>query len=860
MPMLSLSVSAAVVVLALATAFALCVVRGRIPGIRLRGRAPLHGSEALTASDTGAADPKKIVIFYSSIGHGHVSAALAIQEEILRQDPTARVLLQDIRAFMHPIWRRIDERLYWFVANNLPECFENLFRSMQARGNRVPSLSLLPNDYPEGKVLAYLTSQTPNAILATHYGSAQVLGTLRDRGLLLNLKIGWLHTDFFEGYFPRISKRIDRTFLAHAELESRWLAAGVPADKVVTSGMPVRIPTDSPDDRQIALTRLGLTPDIPTVLLTAGKEGACDYTTVVDSISRHCPGPVQIVAVCGTSAREQTLLTALQKCLPTRVTLKVHGLLPHPEMVSYMRAADLLITKAGGMTPAEAFAMGTPTILLDVVSGHERENAAMFNRLGLAELATDMAQVGRIVAGVLADPRRTEEMLNAQREFREGANVTRIAQFALDESFIAARSVPNLGIENGTGVLNIDEALARLADEAPADIELLLSYATSRSPQRIVIENPFGHLAIRVGSTVYSANHVAAQKIDPNLLQHLSLADYLYGVQRPSHSQVHTSTYGMAYGRATLGLRVAGIPPHRTADMVAKAQRIEERFAHGAVRYDRRDFNCGDVVVQILRGGGCCSHTLLDRLRLPTMPLDVFEQARAVFEEDDSLCVNLVAYRQVPGSQASYHFSRFPLSLGHPLRSIARVLADAPRDPLDADAMKQVTGYFGDRRLYFESLQARCTTSGLDDPTVFGQAQLSPERAIVTDLRCLLALNTRRSIREFERLGDLYAAQEIRRLIDHGYYLARLATERAEEILLYPRAHRLRTLFTQLVGDYGRIGTRRTGAAQIKAYMKRLQVFATAASQEFSDLGASRTMLAAAMWRSVRRSVGRQHR
>ena len=53
-----------------------------------------------------------------------------------------------------------------------------------------------------------------------------------------------------------------------------------------------------------------------------------------------------------------------------------------------------------------------------------------------------------------------------------------------------------------------------------------------------MIENPFGHLAIRVGGTVYSANHLAAREIDPNLLQHLSLADYLYGVQRPSPSQV----------------------------------------------------------------------------------------------------------------------------------------------------------------------------------------------------------------------------------------------------------------------------------------------------------------------------------
>ncbi len=505
------------------------------------------------------------------------------------------------------------------------------------------------------------------------------------------------------------------------------------------------------------------------------------------------------------------------------------------------------------MTPAEAFAMGTPTILLDVVSGHERENAAMFGRLGLAELVTDMAQVGKIVADFLIDPHRAEEMLSAQREFREGANVTRIAEFALDESFIPACPVHNLGVENGTSALNIDEALTRLADESPADIELLLSYATSQSPQRLVIENPFGHLAIRIGGTVYSANHVADWKADRNLLQHLSLADYLYGVQRPPGSQVHSSTYGMAYGRATLGLRVAGIPPRFTADMVAEAQRIEELFAQGALRYDRNAFNCGDVVVQILQAGGYCSRTLLERLRLPTMPLDVFEQARAVLEDDDSLRVDLVAYRQVLGSQASYHFSRFPLSFGQPLRSIARVLADAPHNPIEAAVTKQVTGYFGDRRLCMESLKARSTTSGLNDPILLGQPQLSLEQAIVADLRRILALNTRWPIKEIERLGDLDAAKEIRWLIDYGHDLARLATERAEEILLYPHARRLRTLFIQLVGDYGRISTRRMGAHQISTYLKRLQAFATAVTEEFSRLEDSRVRRVWATWRANRR-------
>ncbi|MFZ2386760.1 MAG: hypothetical protein WAW69_03040, partial [Polaromonas sp.] len=149
---------------------------------------------------------------------------------------------------------------------------------------------------------------------------------------------------------------------------------------------------------------------------------------------------------------------------------------------------------------------------------------------------------------VLADPQRQAAMRHAQRTFHDSADLGRIARFALDPALPAPGMTPDFGAEHGSAVTDIDAALARLQAEVPCDIELLLSYSTAKTPQRVVLENPFGHIAIRVDDTVYSANYVAVPGQDPNLLQHVTLADYLYGVQPPSPSQVHTNTYGMAKG------------------------------------------------------------------------------------------------------------------------------------------------------------------------------------------------------------------------------------------------------------------------------------------------------------------------
>ena len=792
---------------------------------------------------------KKIVIFYSSIGNGHIVAAQAIRREILRQDGTARVLLQDIRSFMNPAWRKVDERLFWFIAKNLPESFDTLFHAVQDRGSRVPSLSLLPNDYPEEKVLAFLESEAPDAVLATHYGAAQVLGTLRERELLAELRIGWLHTDFFEGYFPRISKRIDRTFLGHAELEGRWLAAGVPPEKVTTTGMPVWVPAEGDGARQEALAAMGLAVSLPVLLVTGGKEGAVDYCATVESIASEFKSAVQVIAVCGANEKAQSQLDGLSGKLPARVTLKVFGAISHDEMLSLMSAADLLITKAGGMTPSEAFALGTPTILLESMSGHERENAAMFVRLGLAQLTADADKVGAMAASLLANSRRLTAMREAQRDFRESIQISKIAQFALDSSFVPVHLPAGFGEEKGAPAEDIAKALAGIAESEDADVELLLSYSTSQEPQRIVMENPFGHVAIRVRDVVYSTNHLASKEVDPNFLQHLGLADYLYGVQPPSPSQVHTNTYGMAYGRDTLGLRVSGISADQITAMLAEADRMEAEYRAGSLHWTRSGFNCADMVERMLGAGGYDMRAPLDWIGLPSMPLDTFEKARAVFEES-GLHLELIAYRQVAGAHAMYHFSRFPLSIGRPLRSAARVLKGVSPDPLELAVSRQVGAYFGDPRLSIDRLAQDKERSASEG----SELQL----ALAADLRHLLSIYAKLPVREMERLGELPAAHEIHRLIDRGQDLARLVTERAEDLRSRAQGKRLLALFNTLLADYERLQDVHTlQTRHVKAYFRRLERFQGAVMREVSCVKVARNRRTASLTRSLRRGASR---
>ena len=183
--------------------------------------------------------PKKIVIFYSSIGMGHISASRAIEADIKARDPRATVVLKNIRDFM-PKWKeRVDEKLFWLIVKNWPNLFDKLFRSAMDRGNQVKNLSQVAKDYDINAMRDFIEAEKPDVILDTHYGSALHQIKLREQGYLRDIKIGWLHTDYFQGFMPRISNGVDMTFLPLRDMSADWSAAGVAAKKVSVTGMPL---------------------------------------------------------------------------------------------------------------------------------------------------------------------------------------------------------------------------------------------------------------------------------------------------------------------------------------------------------------------------------------------------------------------------------------------------------------------------------------------------------------------------------------------------------------------------------------------------------------------------------------------
>ena len=162
---------------------------------------------------------------------------------------------------------------------------------------------------------------------------------------------------------------------------------------------------------------------------------------MIESLAACAPKPIQIVAVCGTNAARRAQLAVQAANLPSTVSLRLSAR-SREDLVKLIGASDLLVTKPGGLTPSEAFAVGTPTIVLGVISGHERENAEMFARCRLAKVSRSPASLGQDVCALIRDRPALARMRDAQTDCRRNMALNRIVDFALEKR-AAVENAPN---------------------------------------------------------------------------------------------------------------------------------------------------------------------------------------------------------------------------------------------------------------------------------------------------------------------------------------------------------------------------------------------------------------------------------
>lgn len=158
-----------------------------------------------------------------------------------------------------------------------------------------------------------------------------------------------------------------------------------------------------------------------TILVLGGSQGAHRINqAVADALPTLLQRP-DLAIVHQTGEGEIGTMQSVKAALPASVSARYEPFAFAGDLADRIRAADLVVSRAGASTLSEVGAIGIPMVLIPYpyAGGHQRLNVAPYESAGAAiVIADDEADGGRLIrelTAVIDDPARYRKMVDAMR-------------------------------------------------------------------------------------------------------------------------------------------------------------------------------------------------------------------------------------------------------------------------------------------------------------------------------------------------------------------------------------------------------------------------------------------------------------
>jgi len=359
----------------------------------------------------------QLLILSVSAGNGHVRAAQALCATAEAQTPKCSATHIDAMAHVASGFRKVYTDWYIKLVNRAPEVWSYLHQKADSTPHSATSQRLRRGieRVSAGALLREIRSIQPKAIICTHFLPAELLMRERAKGRI-DCPV-WLQVTDYDLHNMWLVPDMQGYLAATEEVAFRMRARGLPADRIHVTGIPVMPAFSQPDSLELArdasVTRLGLDPSRKVVLMASGGAGMGDLPSMVARVLSldERGSDFQVIAVAGRNVVAHEALQALALRYPGRLV----ALGFTNEMEKLMAAADLVVTKPGGLTISECLALGKPMLLVSPIPGQEEHNAGFLMEEGAAWLAYDTIGLEYKMAGLMAAPDKLARMAEKSR-------------------------------------------------------------------------------------------------------------------------------------------------------------------------------------------------------------------------------------------------------------------------------------------------------------------------------------------------------------------------------------------------------------------------------------------------------------
>jgi processive 1,2-diacylglycerol beta-glucosyltransferase len=366
---------------------------------------------------------RNVVVLSVSAGAGHVRAAQALCAAAEVGFPGLRLTHIDVMDLVPEGFRALYADAYLKLVEKAPLLWAYLYQRTDRRSPRSPldRLRRAVERLNTHRLDRELARRAPDAIVCTHFLPAELLSRRIARGRATPPV--WVQVTDFDVHGLWIQPHMAGYFAANDEVAWRLGARGIEPGDVHVTGIPIMPRFSSAPARVDAARELGLDPARTTLLMMSGGAGVGALDLLAERLVM-LPHELQIVALAG---RNEELLAALQ-ALAARHPGRLHPMGFTRTIERVMAAADVAITKPGGLTTSECLAMGLPMILVSPIPGQEERNADFLLECGAALKATDAIVLEYKLRRLLADPQGLARMRERMRAHARPAAATHVLE------------------------------------------------------------------------------------------------------------------------------------------------------------------------------------------------------------------------------------------------------------------------------------------------------------------------------------------------------------------------------------------------------------------------------------------------
>lgn len=341
-----------------------------------------------------------------STGEGHNSAAQAIAAILNEKNVFCEI--KDVLSFKSVKAAKRVVALYNFTITKIPKLFGFVYTLGKWYDNlRLPSPIYAANAVYASRLFDYATNGAFDCIVCTHL-FAMLAVTEVKRKFGLDIPCYGVMTDYTIHPFIKDTD-LDGYFVPTQTVADQFVKKGIVRDKIYITGIPINPKFNLAVTSNESRGELSLPCDKIIVVVMSGGAGCGNIVGLCKAIER-CSKDDCVFAVM--TGKNDKLKLRLEKLTADN---KKFVIVPFTDKVNlYLKAADIVVSKPGGLSCTEIAVARKPLVHIKAIPGLESANMKYFVKNGLSVSAKTAKQVVKKINELIDNSEMILRMIQSQ--------------------------------------------------------------------------------------------------------------------------------------------------------------------------------------------------------------------------------------------------------------------------------------------------------------------------------------------------------------------------------------------------------------------------------------------------------------